>query len=578
MKKYKILVWVVALFAYFQSCSVEPTYYSEVTPELFFDTQDKVYQRMGRAFTHWAWYMADNQTHSNGRLLSEFTTDAMLVPSRWNDWFDGGRYLTLYQHTWTPAISEIWDGWRGFSMGIAQALSARDDIDMYVDFEGLRFPAGAREQIYNQLNSLVAYFALTGLDWFGGIPIYDSNNDPPKPRATDVETFQYIEKLLLDAIPHLPKKTVLGAAETGAINQAAAALMLARLYFNAESYTRQNKYADAAKVSQDIIDGVYGAYKLEDDWRSVFGYTNSRSTEIIWAVPSVHAVSERSVGTHSYHYSMGAYWDNGTVGSRNNGYSMTPSLDVDGKSYLWGSDDPSPKGPFRLGSPFAKFHEQDVRKQIHAFNPEIETHMYQGMFFFGDMINPVTGGRCMGGNRQVPPTQLLTIVDQIARLIVTTDANYRSEGARWADENSGVRLVKFSPVPWASHQTLRGNPHIPVFRLAEVYYMLAECKLRANDKAGAATLINEVRKRYFVDADPDPATADNLDEWRMLDEWLREFIGEGRRRTDLIRWNKFTTESWWDKPATNKSHLNRFPIPERAINSNNLLEQNSGYE
>ena len=53
----------------------------------------------------------------------------------------------------------------------------------------------------------------------------------------------------------------------------------------------------------------------------------------------------------------------------------------------------------------------------------------------------------------------------------------------------------------------------------------------------------------------------------MLDEWMIEFIGEGRRRTDLVRWDKYTTEAWWDKPAdgAGKAHYNRFPIPEQAI-------------
>ncbi len=32
----------------------------------------------------------------------------------------------------------------------------------------------------------------------------------------------------------------------------------------------------------------------------------------------------------------------------------------------------------------------------------------------------------------------------------------------------------------------------------------------------------------------------------MIDEWGIEFLGEGRRRTDLIRWDMFVTEAWWD--------------------------------
>ena len=124
---------------------------------------------------------------------------------------------------------------------------------------------------------------------------------------------------------------------------------------------------------------------------------------------------------------------------------------------------------------------------------------------------------------------------------------------------------------------LKGNPDVPVMRLAEVYYTLAECKMRAGDKQGAANLINTVRKRYFPNGDPDPVTAANLDKYRMLDEWQVEFLGEGRRRTDLVRWDAYVTEDWWDHKATNNKNLNRFPIHYSIIGANNLLEQNPGY-
>jgi hypothetical protein len=51
-----------------------------------------------------------------------------------------------------------------------------------------------------------------------------------------------------------------------------------------------------------------------------------------------------------------------------------------------------------------------------------------------------------------------------------------------------------------------------------------------------------------------------------------------RRRTDLIRWNMFVTESWWDHKPSNSTHLCRFPVPQQAISGNNALQQNPGYE
>ena len=108
--------------------------------------------------------------------------------------------------------------------------------------------------------------------------------------------------------------------------------------------------------------------------------------------------------------------------------------------------------------------------------------------------------------------------------------------------------------------------------------MLAECELRAGHKKEADELINQVRARNFENRNaPDPVTADSIDGYRLLDEWMIEFLGEGRRRTDLIRWDKFVTESWWDHTPLNAKNKDLFPIPNSAISANNLSEQNPGY-
>ena len=147
-----------------------------------------------------------------------------------------------------------------------------------------------------------------------------------------------------------------------------------------------------------------------------------------------------------------------------------------------------------------------------------------------------------------------------------------------AEENSGIRVTKVCPRPTQTDKKLMFNPDIPVIRLAEIYYMLAECKMRQGDKKGAAELINKVRKRYFENGnDPDPVTETNLDKYRMLDEWMEEFVAEGRRRTDLIRWDAYVTEDWWDHKATNNKNFNRFPVYYSILEANQKLKQNPGY-
>lgn len=50
-----------------------------------------------------------------------------------------------------------------------------------------------------------------------------------------------------------------------------------------------------------------------------------------------------------------------------------------------------------------------------------------------------------------------------------------------AEENSCVRLVKFSPRPNQDEMKRKFDPDVPIIRLAEIYYTLAECKMRAGD-------------------------------------------------------------------------------------------------
>ncbi|ULT22242.1 RagB/SusD family nutrient uptake outer membrane protein [Sphingobacterium sp. E70] len=62
----------------------------------------------------------------------------------------------------------------------------------------------------------------------------------------------------------------------------------------------------------------------------------------------------------------------------------------------------------------------------------------------------------------------------------------------------------------------------------------------------------------------------------LLAERGREFIFEGFRRDDLIRFGKFYSESWWDHKPSNESKV-LYPIPQRQLDLNPNLKQNPGY-
>lgn len=129
----------------------------------------------------------------------------------------------------------------------------------------------------------------------------------------------------------------------------------------------------------------------------------------------------------------------------------------------------------------------------------------------------------------------------------------------------------------------------PIFRLADVYLMYAEAALRGGiDQQGntadkALGYVNQVRTRAFGNTSGN-ITADLLTLNFILDERARELYFECVRRTDLIRFGKFTSADYlWEfkgglaagKEIDNKYKL--FPIPETDLSANSNMKQNTGY-
>ena len=550
--KHIIAVTVGAAALCAPSCDLDEKFYSEVTPDTFFTSPESTYAVLCRPFTHWKWYIGADRWY-----LQELTTDEMVCPKRGSDWYNSGEYYRLHYHTWSPDDRFVVNTYDGTTGGISRALEAKSDLQG-VDYNAIGLNDAVKADHINQLNAITAYF--------GGMPIYYSVDDDLCARSTARATYAHIETLLKDAIPALSKKTTLGASEDGYIKQAAAAALLAQLYFNAVAYIGEEHFDECAEICRDIIGGVYGTYELDKTWYGPHCFDNNTSPEVIWTVPSENSKVEWNwYFKYFYHYSSYEYFGIETAGY--NGFMLTPSLDPQGRYYT----------QWKLGNPYQKFNDKDLRKKPYRY---LGSRKYEGMFLVGDQTNPNNPSQQCLGQKEYSG-KVINLVDQVARFSeVGTKYNSVAElTSTMADgeENSGVRLVK-APQPNLDDKLLRWNPDCPVIRLSEIYYMLAECELRAGDKKTAAGLINQVRGRNFEGgADPNPVTADNLDEYRMLDEWMIEFLGEGRRRTDLIRWDKFVTESWWDHTPLNDKNKNLFPIPNSAISANNLIEQNPGY-
>ena len=150
-------------------------------------------------------------------------------------------------------------------------------------------------------------------------------------------------------------------------------------------------------------------------------------------------------------------------------------------------------------------------------------------------------------------------------------------GLKYTGVYSTASLPKYSPrqnKDWP-------DTDIPLLRLAEAYMIQAEALFRQGDEAGALAIINNtIRAR----ANADPLTS--LDEETLLDEWSREFWYEGRRRIDLIRFGRFFGPDsdlgghmyhWEGRMGQNDGmpfvagtpeNMNWFPVPSEDKRSN----------
>ena len=384
-----------------------------------------------------------------------------------------------------------------------------------------------KEQIISEMRFLraLAYYYL--IDCFGKGPLL-LETDPVgtlKAESTRQEIFAFIESELRDIEPKLPMYIGYGQA-----NRSTARMLLAKLYLNAEVYTGTQRYADALVYSKKVIDE--GGYSLAPNFGSLFQADNDRTSaknEIIYALIADAVVSQS--------YGNTTYLINGSL----NDITMTATDygNPGGGTNAWGGHRATKAWYGLFGSTTAA---------VESSNDDRAKH------FFTGSSNPDPAKR----------------------------HNYEMNDYKaWID---GFPSTKFRNTNFVGPTTLASfaNTDFPLFRLADVYLMYAECVVRGGggSLSEAVGYVNAIRNRSN-------ATSINSGELTLqfvLDERARELNFEGHRRTDLIRYGKFTGGSYlWPWKGGVKEgtaipdHYNVFPIPLKALQANPNLSQNIGY-
>ncbi len=336
------------------------------------------------------------------------------------------------------------------------------------------------------------------------------------------QLFEYIESELKELGESLPSRNY------GHFTRSAANALLARLYLNAEVYTGTARWNDCIAACNKVIEDGYNT--LAPSYASLFNADNDkRDGEIIFALACD--------ATHTVAWGAGTYL---VCASRFDNYDGI--LEDFGVATYWNCLRVRPQlvDLFTDGDSRAKFGSRD--RKLYDEAPED---------FYED-----------------PGDTKYKYRDREKEISKHDDVTTGWEMTKWTNLTDEGEVASDTRVNGA-------ETDYPMFRLADVYLMAAEATLRGGTGAQKTALeyVNLVRERAFGGASGDIASGDLTLDF-ILDERARELYSEGVRRTDLIRFGKYTSGYNWNwkggvlegKDVDKKYCV--LPIPEAELSAN----------
>lgn len=144
--------------------------------------------------------------------------------------------------------------------------------------------------------------------------------------------------------------------------------------------------------------------------------------------------------------------------------------------------------------------------------------------------------------------------------LFTDEDEYDSRRWQWREESDGEMVpVKFKKVESADPMINICNLMLPMIRMSEMYYILAECYYE-KDKTKAETYLNAVRNARDCDSElPETSSQDDFNHL-ILRDLMRELYGEGQLFFFYKRLGMDALGYGEDKIQYGKHYV--FPIPE----------------
>ena len=382
------------------------------------------------------------------------------------------------------------------------------------------------EKYKNEARFLRAYAYSHAIDFYSSMPFVDEN-DPIGaniiPEIYDrTQMFNFITSELTEIAP------LLDQTNYGHANRGAAYALLARVYLNGYVWAGKEYYNECITACQNVIDEGYT--QLETDYASLFNGDNHKramaaGNEIIFALAC--DATRTTTWDATTFITCGCVLDN-----------FADYVNV------WGTLSSGAWNNLRARPDLVDaFQSGDTRARFICYD------------------TTVSG------------------TDGSETTYTTTERS--KDITAHDDATTGYRIYKWTNLndagePASDCSTNGANTDFPVLRLADVYLMLAEAVVRGGTEATmseALNYVNLVRQRAFGSTDgnigQDELTLDFL-----CQERLREMYMECIRRTDLIRFGKYTSGYNWQwkanvyEGADVDSKYRFLPIPEAEYSVN----------
>ncbi len=367
-------------------------------------------------------------------FAQELTTDLSVIPVRGEHWYDGGKWIKLYTHSWTNDLEATNNMWDQIFNGIYEANKVIELLQPKVD-EGDELAA----EYQNICRVMRAYYYWLAIDNYGDVPFLTSYSQTPEfPEKEDKEViWDYIVTDLLEVIPHL---SLTGSKNS--VTKGMAMTLLVKLYLNAETYTGVAKWTEADSWCDSIINS--GAYSLDlTDPLAPFVTENENSPENIFTVGFDEQTSKGfNLHMRTLHYL--------------NQYTF------DMKVAPW-------NGIAAVEDFYNSFDENDLRKKM----------------FLVDTQYSVSGEVLIDSEVDDLP---VVFTPEIPALDMSNTAVFNNKQTRF----SGVRYVKYE-VKNNADENLSND--LVIFRYADVLLMKAETQVRINGVGFGDDYINQIRNR-----------------------------------------------------------------------------------